>query len=119
MKKFSFVISLCFVFLIGLTPYSKADQVGSHFDIQSHLRSWNSGPVKEKIVSFGNSSGDLAMLEVTAASGLPSMVCILDHDDPEREFEYHKSNLLKTAKKNAWTIVSMKRDFKALFPFHP
>jgi hypothetical protein len=70
------------------------------------------------IFAFGNSSGDLAMLEVTAASGLPNMVCILDHDDPEREFEYHKSNLLKTATKNAWTVVSMKRDFKVLFPFN-
>jgi len=70
------------------------------------------------IFAFGNSSGDLAMLEVTAASGLPNMVCILDHDDSEREFEYHKSNLLKTATKNAWTVVSMKRDFKVLFPFN-
>ena len=70
------------------------------------------------IFAFGNSSGDLAMLEVTAASGLPNMVCILDHDDPEREFEYHKSNLLKTATKNAWTVVSMKRDFRVLFPFN-
>ena len=70
------------------------------------------------IFAFGNSSGDLAMLEVTAASGFPNMVCILDHDDPEREFEYHKSNLLKTATKNAWTVVSMKRDFRVLFPFN-
>jgi phosphoserine phosphatase len=70
------------------------------------------------IFAFGNSSGDLAMLEVTAASRLPNMVCILDHDDPEREFEYHKSNLLKTATKNAWTVVSMKRDFRILFPFN-
>ena len=69
------------------------------------------------IFAFGNSSGDLAMLEVTAASGLPHLVCILDHDDPEREFEYHKSNLLKTATKNAWTVVSMKGDFRVLFPF--
>jgi phosphoglycolate phosphatase-like HAD superfamily hydrolase len=69
------------------------------------------------IFAFGNSSGDLAMLEVTAASGLPNMVCILDHDDPDREFEYHKSDLLKTAAKNAWTVVSMKRDFRVLFPF--
>jgi hypothetical protein len=69
------------------------------------------------IFAFGNSSGDLALLAVTAASGLPNMVCILDHDDPEREFEYHKSNLLKTATKNKWTIVSMKKDFKVLFPF--
>ena len=58
------------------------------------------------------------MLEVTGASGFPNMVCILDHDDPKREFEYHKSKLLKTAKKNAWTVVSMKRDFRVLFPFN-
>ena len=70
------------------------------------------------IFAFGNSSGDLAMLEVTAASNLPNMVCILDHDDPEREFEYHKSNLLEAATKNAWTVVSMKRDFRVLFPFN-
>lgn len=70
------------------------------------------------IFAFGNSSGDLAMLEMTAASVLPNMVCILDHDDPKREFEYHKSNLLKIAEKNAWTVVSMKRDFRILFPFY-
>ena len=70
------------------------------------------------IFAFGNSSGDLAMFQMTAASGLPNMVCILDHDDSAREFEYHKSNLLKTATKNAWTVVSMKRDFKVLFPFN-
>jgi hypothetical protein len=70
------------------------------------------------IFAFGNSSGDLAMLEVTAASNLPNMVCILDHDDPEREFKYHKSNLLEAATKNAWTVVSMKRDFRVLFPFN-
>jgi len=70
------------------------------------------------IFAFGNSSGDLAMLQMTAASGWPHMVCILDHDDPEREYEYHKSNLLKTAQKNEWTVVSMKKDFKVLFPFN-
>lgn len=70
------------------------------------------------IFAFGNSSGDLAMLQMTAASRWPHMVCILDHDDPEREFEYHKSNLLKTAAKNEWTVVSMKKDFKILFPFN-
>jgi hypothetical protein len=69
------------------------------------------------IFAFGNSSGDLAMLEVTAASGLPNMVCILDHDDPLREFEYHKPNLLKIAAKSDWNIISMKRDFKVIFAF--
>ncbi len=70
------------------------------------------------IFAFGNSSGDLAMLQMTAASGMPNMVCILDHDDSEREFEYHKPNLLKAATKNEWTVVSIKRDFKVLFPFN-
>jgi len=69
------------------------------------------------IFAFGNSSGDLAMLEVTAASELPNMVCILDHDDPVREFEYHKPNLLKIAAESDWNIVSMKRDFKVIFSF--
>ena len=70
------------------------------------------------IFAFGNSSGDLAMLQMTAASGMPNMVCILDHDDSEREFEYHKPNLLKAATKNEWTVVSIKRDFKVVFPFN-
>ena len=47
------------------------------------------------IFAFGNSSGDLAMLEATAAAGGPNLVSILDHDDPQREYEYHKANLLK------------------------
>jgi phosphoserine phosphatase len=75
--------------------------------------------VLSAIFAFGNSSGDLAMLQVTAASDLPNMVCILDHDDPVREFEYHKPNLLKIAAKNGWNIISMKRDFRFVFPFNP
>ena len=67
------------------------------------------------VFAFGNSSGDLAMLEVTAAVELPSLVCILDHDDSEREYEYHKSELLKIAEKNNWNIVRMKTDFKTIF----
>jgi phosphoglycolate phosphatase-like HAD superfamily hydrolase len=67
------------------------------------------------IFSFGNSGGDLAMLEVTGAGGLPYMACIVDHDDPQREYEYHKSKLIEIAAKNGWTIVSMKRDFKIIF----
>ena len=60
MKKFSLIIFLSFVFLVGLNTYSKADQSFSVLDIQSHLRSWNAGPSKEKIVSFVNSVSDPA-----------------------------------------------------------
>jgi phosphoglycolate phosphatase-like HAD superfamily hydrolase len=74
--------------------------------------------VLPSIFAFGNSSGDLAMLEITAAGELPNMVCILDHDDPVREFEYHKPDLLKIAATRGWNIISMKQDFKVIFPFN-
>jgi hypothetical protein len=60
MKKFSLIIFLSFVFVFGLNTYSKADQVFSVLDIQSHLRSWKTGLSKEKIVSFVNSVSDPA-----------------------------------------------------------
>ena len=71
--------------------------------------------VMPSIFAFGNSMGDYAMLDATADSGLPNLVCILDHDDPDREYEYHKPDLLEIANKREWNIVSMKRDFRAVF----
>ena len=67
------------------------------------------------IFAFGNSSGDYAMLDATTDSGLPNLVCILDHDDPEREYEYRKPKLLESAHNHNWNIVSMKRDFGIVF----
>jgi haloacid dehalogenase-like hydrolase len=67
------------------------------------------------IFAFGNSGGDLAMLEAATSGDLPNMACILDHDDPEREYEYHKQDLLNLAEQNGWIIVKMKRDFKTVF----
>ena len=60
MKKISLFLFLSFVFLVSLSTYSKADQIFSVLKIQSHLRSWNAGPSKEKIVSFVNSVSDPA-----------------------------------------------------------
>ncbi len=67
------------------------------------------------IFAFGNSGGDLAMLEMTAAGRLPHLVSILDHDDAGREYEYHKTRLLEKARSAHWNIVSMQRDFKVVF----
>ncbi len=62
----------------------------------------------------GNSGGDIEMLNY--ANLIQShMVLIIDHDDGEREFEYHDTDLLKMAKEKNWTIISMKNDFKTLF----
>lgn len=67
------------------------------------------------IFAFGNSMGDYAMLDSVADSGLPNLVCILDHDDPEREYEYHKKDLLQSAQERKWLIVRMKHDFRTIF----
>ena len=65
--------------------------------------------------AFGNSMGDYAMLDATSDSQLPSLVCILDHDDAEREYEYHKEELLKEAQSRGWLVVSIKKDFHRVF----
>ena len=74
--------------------------------------------VMPSVFAFGNSGGDLAMLDATADSGLPGLVCILDHDDPDREYEYHKKKLLKVAQERNWNVVSMKNDFRVVFRAH-
>lgn len=66
------------------------------------------------ILVAGNSGGDIEMLEYANLTQ-PHMVLIVDHDDSEREFEYHDTGLLETAKENNWNIISMKNDFKTLF----
>lgn len=66
------------------------------------------------ILAFGNSMGDRYVLE--AADRAPtSLVLLLDHDDGEREFEYHHEPLLELARARAWEVVSMKRDFVTTF----
>ncbi len=63
------------------------------------------------VLAFGNSYGDKQMLEVTALMENGKSF-LLDHDDSEREYKYHKDGMLEDAKKNGWTIISMKDDFK-------
>lgn len=67
------------------------------------------------IFTFGNSMGDYAMLDAIADGGLPNLVCILDHDDAEREYEYHKETLLEKARSRHWLVVSMENDFRKVF----
>ena len=80
--------------------------------------------------AFGNSTGDQQMLEYTAAGdGLRLTVLVL-HDDAEREFAYgpaqglpdtkvgtFSQDLYDEAKKDGWTVISMKNDWKRIFGF--
>jgi len=79
---------------------------------------------RRPIAAFGNSDGDLQMLQVTAAGPGRSLVLIVHHDDAEREFAYdrqsHVGKLDKAwdeAKARNWIVVSMKSDWKKIFSF--
>lgn len=79
---------------------------------------------RRPIAAFGNSDGDLPMLEwVTAGTG-PRFGLIIHHDDAVREFAYDRASAagkldrgLDEAPKRGWTVVSMKKDWKRVFWF--
>jgi phosphoglycolate phosphatase-like HAD superfamily hydrolase len=79
---------------------------------------------KRPIAAFGNSDGDLQMLQVTAAGEGRRLALIVHHDDAEREFAYDRQSqmgrldkALDEAKANNWVVVSMKSDWKRIFSF--
>lgn len=76
----------------------------------------------QPIAAFGNSDGDLQMLEWTAAGGGARLMLIVHHTDAEREYAYDTQTpfgrldkALQTAKARNWTVVNMKRDWKTIF----
>jgi phosphoserine phosphatase len=79
---------------------------------------------RRPIAAFGNSDGDFQMLEwVTTGMGL-RFGLIIHHDDGEREFAYDRTSAagkldrgLDEAPKRGWTLVSIKNDWKRVFPF--
>jgi phosphoglycolate phosphatase-like HAD superfamily hydrolase len=79
---------------------------------------------RRPIAAFGNSDGDLAMLQWTAAGAGPRLCLYVHHTDAQREWAYdrqsHVGRLdkgLDEAKARGWTIVSMKDDWTRVFPF--
>jgi len=79
---------------------------------------------RRPIAAFGNSDGDFAMLEWVAGGAGARFALIVHHDDAEREFAYDReAGLARLARgldegpKRGWTLVSMKKDWKRVFPF--
>ncbi|HEX5031875.1 MAG TPA: HAD family hydrolase [Candidatus Eisenbacteria bacterium] len=75
------------------------------------------------IAAFGNSDGDLQMLEWTTAGRGPRLGLIVHHTDAAREWSYDRTSHIgkldkawDEGKAKGWTIVSMKDDWKAIFP---
>lgn len=79
---------------------------------------------KRPVAAFGNSDGDQQMLEWSQSSKGKSLQLLVHHDDPIREYQYDTDSkigtfseaLMEEAKKNGWMIVSMKNDWKVIFP---
>jgi phosphoglycolate phosphatase-like HAD superfamily hydrolase len=79
---------------------------------------------RRPLAAFGNSDGDLQMLQFTAAGAGSRLALIVRHDDAEREYAYdRKSSIgrldkaLDEANARGWTVVSMKQDWKKIFAF--
>ncbi|MEN8246935.1 MAG: HAD family hydrolase [Thermodesulfobacteriota bacterium] len=74
---------------------------------------------RRPILACGNSDGDLAMLQFADDSQGPALMLLVHHDDAEREFDYDKGTekALDAAAEKGWTVVSMKEDFKKMYPF--
>ena len=80
---------------------------------------------RRPVAAFGNSVGDKQMLEYTQAGDGARLMMLVHHDDDKREYAYGPKSkvgtftdaLMAQAKKNAWTVISMKNDWKTIFSF--
>jgi phosphoserine phosphatase len=78
---------------------------------------------KRPIAAFGNSDGDFEMLEWATSGPGARLGVIVHHDDAEREFAYDRKSAfgrldraLTEAGPRGWTVVSMKSDWRTMYP---
>ena len=79
---------------------------------------------RRPIVAFGNSDGDLQMLQWTAAGAGARLMGLVHHTDSEREWAYDRESpvgrldkALDEAREKGWTVVDMQRDWSVVYPF--
>lgn len=79
---------------------------------------------RRPIAAFGNSDGDQQMLEITAAGTGRRLALLVHHDDADREFAYDRTSHIgkldkawDEAQAKGWAVVSMKSDWKRIYPF--
>ena len=92
------------------------DKEGKPVGINQHIG-------RRPIAAFGNSDGDLQMLQWTTAGQGPRFALYVHHTDAEREWAYDRNSSigrldkgLDEARKKGWTVVDMKQDWKVIYP---
>jgi phosphoglycolate phosphatase-like HAD superfamily hydrolase len=93
------------------------DSVEKPAAIQKHIG-------RRPIASFGNSDGDLEMLQWTTAGTGARFALLVHHNDAAREWVYDRNpsigqldKALDEANAKGWTVVDMKNDWRRVFPF--
>jgi phosphoglycolate phosphatase-like HAD superfamily hydrolase len=93
------------------------DGPGKPVGIQMHIG-------RRPIAAFGNSDGDLQMLQWTASGERLRFMLLIRHTDAEREWAYDRQSpigrldkALDEAQRRGWPVVDMKKDWKRVFPF--
>jgi hypothetical protein len=79
---------------------------------------------RRPIAAFGNSDGDLQMLQWTTAGSGARFALLVHHTDAEREWAYDRTSsfgrldkALDEAQAKGWTVVDMKNDWNIIYPF--
>jgi len=92
------------------------DKEGKPVGINSHIG-------LRPIAAFGNSDGDLEMLQYATSGTGVRFGLIVHHTDAKREWAYdrkssigHLDKALDAAPENGWTVVDMKQDWKVIYP---
>ncbi|MFC5271186.1 HAD family hydrolase [Adhaeribacter terreus] len=107
----------------GKAVLEKTPELQSFDDRAEKVSNINLHIGRRPVLACGNSDGDLNMLQYTAGSATPNLVILIHHDDSEREMAYEKHPVmgelkegLTEAKARNWILVSMKNDWKKVFP---
>jgi phosphoserine phosphatase len=92
------------------------DHAGKPMGIHRHIG-------RRPVIAFGNSDGDLQMLQWTAAGRRARLSALIHHTDDEREYAYDRDShigrldkALDVAEEAGWLVVDMKRDWEVVFP---
>jgi phosphoserine phosphatase len=92
------------------------DKAGKPVAIERHIG-------RRPVMAFGNSDGDLQMLQWTAAGAGPRFALLVHHTDAEREWAYDRESAVgrldaawDEAVAKGWTLVNIKDDWAAVFP---